>query len=187
MGAPNADNVRRTSSGGVRVAPIGTTAPADLVTAYAAGWLELGWLSEDGITETPNQDVTEFKGLGGVTVRKVISSSETTFQFTIIERNGPTWDLYYPGSTRTTAAGITTLIVKSPVADPRAFAFDVLDGAANHTRIEVPKGEISERGELVFKSDEMEAYQFTMTCYPAADGETYRKITNDAAVAVPAP
>jgi hypothetical protein len=185
MGAPNTSNVLVGLTGGVRVAPVGTTAPATSIATYAAGWTELGYISEDGITESNSSDATEIKAFqGGVTVRKVISSSETTFAFTIIETNKDVWALYYPGSTFATATGTTTATIKVPAADPRAFAFDVVDGA-RHYRILVPKGEISERGDLVYKNDEAVGYEFTMTCYPASDGTVMIKLSDDAAVAVP--
>lgn len=185
MGAPNTSNVTVGLTGGVRVAAVGTTAPTGPTGVYAAGWTELGYLSEDGITEANDSDTTEIKAWqNGATVRKVISSSETTFQFTVIETNKETWGLYYPGSTFATATGTTTATIKVPTADPRAFAFDVIDGD-KHLRIIVPKGEISERGDLVYKGDEAIGYEFTMTCYPASDGTVMVKLSDDAAVAVP--
>jgi hypothetical protein len=183
MGAPDVDNVRVGITGGVRVAAVGTTAPTDPSAAYDVGWAELGYLGEDGIEEAPNEDRKEIKAWqGGAIVRRVISSSEVTFKFTVIETNKDVWELYYPGSTLATATGVTTLTVKTPSPDPRAFAFDVIDGDI-HTRILVPKGEISDKGNLVYKNDEPVGYEFTLTCYPASDGTVMLKLTDDTAVA----
>lgn len=185
MGAPNTSNVTTGLTGGVRVAPVGTTAPTTPTATYTTGWTELGYISDDGITQAQNSDTTEIKAWqGGVTTRKIISSSETTFSFTVIETNKDVWALYYPGSTFATATGVTTATIKVPTADPRAFAFDVIDGA-KHYRFLVPKGEISDRGDLVYKGDEAIGYEFTMTCYPASDGTVMVVLTDDAAVAVP--
>lgn len=184
MGAPDVDNVRVGITGGVRVGAVGVTAPTTPTAAYAVGWKELGYLGEDGIEEAPNEDRSEIKAWqGGAIVRRVISSSETTFKFTVIETNADVWGLYYPGSDLATTTGVTTLTVKVPSPDPRAFAFDVIDGDV-HTRILVPKGEISDKGSLVYKNDEPVGYEFTMTCYPASDGTVMLKLTDDTAVAV---
>lgn len=177
--AKDTDNVRGLSAGSVWVAPTGTTAPTDPTAAFGVGYEELGWLGEDGIVEAFGFDTDDRRSVEGVLLRRVITGSEVTFNFRIEERNGPVWDLYYPGSERTTATGITTLIVNSPSADPRAFAFQIDDGAV-HTRILVAKGEITDRGDVEYKT---EGYEFTMTCYPADDGEVFRVLTDDPAVA----
>lgn len=183
----NTDNVRVAITGGVRVAPPGTALPTTPVATYNAAFDELGYLSEDGITEANSDDRTVIKAWqNGTTVRRVLSSTETTFAFTVIETNPVVWALYYPGSElAAVAAGDavhTTLTVKVPAADPRAFAFDVLDGDSAQ-RILVPKGEISERGDVVYKNDEPIGYEMTMTCYPDEDGVVMIKLTNDDAFA----
>lgn len=185
MGAPDVNNVRAGLTGGIRVAAVGTTAPTTAVATYAAGWAELGYISDDGITESLDTDVSEIKAWqDGATVRKITSKADLTFKFTVLETNKDVWSLWYPGSTIATATGTTTVTVKAPTPDPRAFAFDVTDGS-KHTRIIVPKGEISERGDLVYKNSEAVGYEFTMTCYRASDGTVAIKISDDAAVAVP--
>lgn len=193
MPAPNIDNVRVGLTGGVRTAPVGTTAPTDVGTAYGAGWVELGYLSEDGITRAEDTDVEEIPGWqNGTVVRRVVSSSTTTFAFTVIETNRPVWELQFPGSTFasvTPTGGTvqTTVTVRVPKSNPRAFAFDVVDGeiaagVPRTYRFVVPRGEVSERGDLVFRNGEPVGYEFTMTCYPASDGTVYTILTNDAAV-----
>jgi hypothetical protein len=177
--AKDTDNVRGMSSGSAWVNAVGSTAPVDPTSAFAAGWAELGWIGEDGITEAFGFDTDDRVSVEGVLLRRVITGSEVTFGFRIEERNGPVWDLYYPGLDRTTATGITTAIVKAPTTDPRAFAFQLDDGDI-HTRIVVAKGEISDRGDVEYKT---EGYDFTMTCYPASDGEVFRILTDDPAVA----
>lgn len=186
MAAPNSDNVRAGITGGVRVADSGTTAPTDATTAYAAGWRELGYLSEDGVTETNDADVTEFRAWqNGTVVRRYASGSSVTFGFTCIETNYDVLQLFYPGSTIATTGGNTTLTVKSPTPQRKAFAFDVVDGEST-VRIVVPRGEITERGDITYQNGEVTGYEFTLTAYPDADNTVMYKYFTDDAVAAPA-
>lgn len=175
----DSDNVRGLSAGSVWTGDLGVTAPTDPTAAFAIGWSELGWIGEDGVTEAFGFDTDDRRSVEGVVLRRVITGSTVTFGFRIEERNGPVWDLYYPGLDRTTATGITTAIVKTPTPNPKAFAFQLDDGDI-HTRLIVAKGEITDRGDVEYKT---EGYDFTMTCYPGSDGEVFRILTDDPAVA----
>lgn len=160
------DNVRVALTGAVYEAPKGTTAPTDSTSAYGAGWGDLGWLSDDGIEEDYNDDVKDIKAWqGGQTVRKVISGSEATYKFTCIETSARVLELYHKGSV--VAAGVIEVMTPSP--DERAFAFDVVDGDV-HERIIIPRGEVTERGAIQYKTDEAKAYELTITAYPDEDG-----------------
>lgn len=184
MAAPNVDNVTVAITGGARYSPVGTTAPTTPTAAYAAGWLEMGYISEDGITESGNVETTEIKAWqNGTTVRKVISAYDLVFKLTVITKDKDIWALWYPGSTIATAAGVTTTTVKAPTSDPKAFGFDVVDGA-KHERILVPKGEVTSRGDIVYKSDEPIGFELEITAYRASDGTVAIKLTDDAAMAV---
>lgn len=169
------DNVRVGLTGAVYTAPIGTTAPTDSSSSFAAGWEDLGWIDENGVTESYSDNVKEIKGWqGGATVRRVISSSEATLKFTAIESNPLVLELYHKGDT----VGSNKIEVHAPTPDERAFAIDVIDGA-NHLRLYVPRGEVTERGDIVYKSDDAVAYELTVTCYPDADGLVLVKFSDD--------
>lgn len=181
---PNSANVKVGITGGVRTAPVGTTAPTTPTAAYAAGWLELGYISEDGVTENFTTDTTDIKAWqNGVTVRTVISESDVTFQFTVIETTLTAWELFYPGSTFETATGVTTKTVKAPTPNPRAFAIDVVDGSVHYRKI-IPRGEVTERGEIVYVNDEPIGYNMTIKCYPDSAGTLYIELSDDPAVEV---
>ena len=169
------DNVRVALTGAVYTAAKGTTAPTNATTAFGAGWTDLGWISDDGVEEGYNDDVKEIKAWqGGATVRRVIASSEATLKFTCIESNPDVVELYHKGDT----VGSQKIEVHSPTPDERAFAFDVVDGLT-HMRIIVPRGEVTERGPIKYKTDEAVAYDLTVTCYPDADALVLIKYSDD--------
>jgi hypothetical protein len=189
----NTDNVRAGITGDVRVAPSGTTAPATPTATYAAGWKALGYISEDGVTFSNDSDTTEFNAWqDGAVVRRYISASSTTFSFTCLEFNYDVLRLFFPGSTMATADGVTTVTVKNPTSVQQAFSIDVIDGyLADGTtprvmRWIVPKGQLTERGDITFRNGEPVGFEMTVTAYPDSTQTTMLLLSNDPAIAVPA-
>ncbi|MCX4687227.1 hypothetical protein OG401_23465 [Kitasatospora purpeofusca] len=175
----NSNAVRVAITGAAYAAPKGTTAPTDATTAWPAAAVDIGWISDDGITESNSADTTEIKAWqGGATVRKVVSSSEMTFKFTAIETSKTTLELYHRGSKVTGTSGKAVLAIKAPGPDRRMFGFDVVDGTS-HIRIVIPDGEVTEVGDLTYKGDEALAYELTITAYPAGDGTVAIKFSDD--------
>lgn len=157
------------------VAPRGTTAPTSASATLNAAFKELGWLHEDGLVEAANADSAEIKAWDGTTVRKVMTSSEFTFQVKLLETNEHSLELYYSGSAVATDGGTGSKIdVKSPENDRRSFVFDVLDG--NHVaRVYIADGEVTERGDITYANGEPIAYDVTITAYPNSSGVSFIK------------
>ena len=61
-------------------APAGTTPPTDSATALPSAYKLLGYLSEDGLTNTTDTDTTEIKDANGTTVMKIITSYAESYQ-----------------------------------------------------------------------------------------------------------
>ncbi|MFJ9207496.1 hypothetical protein [Streptomyces sp. NPDC102264] len=175
----NANAVRVAVTGAAYVAPPKATLPTDATTGWDTAFTDIGWISDDGITETNSADTTEIKGWqGGQTVRKVISSSEMTFAFTAIETSKTVLELYHKGSKVVTASGKSVLAIKAPGPDRRTFGFDVIDGDS-HIRIAIPDGEVTETGNITYKGDQAVAYELTITAYPGPDGTVAIKYSDD--------
>lgn len=175
--ALNSSNVLVALTGAVYVAPVGTALPTTAVAAWNAAFVDLGYLSEDGITEAHDDETADIKAWqNGDVVRSMITGSSATYSFTLIETTAAGLGLYYKGSTITgTGDGPATVAVKTPVAQRHAFGFDVIDGL-NIVRWTIAEGEVSERGDITYKNDEAVAYELTVTAYPAANGVHTTKI-----------
>ena len=160
------------------VAPVGTTAPTDLTTAWPAAYKALGLVSEDGLTIGRDQDTDPKYDSYGSVVRVVKGNETRTFTLTVLEDNAVLFDLLNPGSTAATTTGVTTRTIKTAVSDPRAFGFQNQDGATIKSRLLIPKGEVTEVGETQRQGTELASREITITVYPAADGTLYKEITN---------
>lgn len=182
--AGDTDNPRVWLTADVYVAPLATAAPTTVAGALNAAWDPLGLLSEDGLTETRNQDRTDHYAWGGILVRSTRARMSRTFQVTALEDNQTVYELVNPGSTVNTAGGETTRTILTPTPDPRMFLFELVDGDITK-RIVIPRGEVSEVGDTVYSEGGIAMFPLTITVYPttflSVDNTWYLEITDDPA------
>lgn len=181
--AGDTDNPRIWLLGDVFVAPVGTTAPTTVSAALDDAFDALGLLSEDGLTESRDEDSTDHYAWGSILIRTVRSKHKRTFKVTALEDNPVVFDLVNPGSTATTASGVTTRTVKVPTSNPKAFVIQTKDGAVTRRRA-IAKGEVTEVGDIVSAEGDIEGKELTITVYPSSAGVLYTDITDDAQAAV---
>ena len=163
----------------VYVAPVGTSAPTDTTTALNVAYEALGLLSEDGMTESRDQDSTDFYAYGGILVRTVRSKFKRTFKVIALEDTPVVFDLVNPGSSASTAGGVTTRTVKVPsTPNPKAWVIETVDGTITRRRA-IPNAEVTELADINISDSEITAYEMTLTVYPDADGILYYDITDD--------
>lgn len=161
---------------GVWVAPKGSTLPADL-TAPADPLVELGWLSEDGISFDRSEDATTHRAYqGGTIVRRKKTSVEDSFSFQCLEETAEVLGLYYAGQTPVTSgtgeSAVATITVENQTAsDERAWVVDVVDGDVTK-RYVVPVGTVG-TGTVAHSNSSMTVYEFTVSIQG-----TYEVISN---------
>jgi hypothetical protein len=167
----NASNVRVALTGAAYVGPPASVLPATPEAMWGTGFVDLGYISEDGITEAHDDEVTEHKAWqNGAVVRTDITGSKATFSFTLIETTAAGVGLYYKGTPVTGEDdGPATVEIRTPSPDPRTFGFDVIDGL-EVIRTTIAIGQVTERGEIVYKNDEPVGYELTVTAYPDGEG-----------------
>ena len=161
----NYDNIRvfADEETAVSLAPKGTTLPTDLVTPLPAAFEEVGWLSEDGITEGRSTEVTKIKAFqGGKTVRSRPKSTERTLKFTALETKLQTLRAYYGGTiTPTTATGVTTYQEpESAGVTEFVCVVDKFDGDV-HMRKVYQLISVGERGDIQSNGDSGDFYEYT--------------------------
>lgn len=156
-------NVRVAVTGAVSVAPSGSTAPTNASTALDAAFKDLGYVSEDGVTETRDRTSDKIKAWqNAATVRTVVTDATVTYTFALIETKAETVELYY-GDTVDTLTG-SIVVDPSATGGRQAFVVDVIDGT-DLIRSYIPDGEITEVGDQVYASGEPIGYEVTITCY----------------------
>lgn len=178
----DAELARLGVTGALRTGPLGSTLPTSM-TPWAAPIVNLGYISDDGITESRSEDRTEFTSWQSLTpIRTEVTTRQVTFQTTLWETNWNTISLYYGvGIEDVTLDETGTIDVVifdekgKPKRDLRVFGIDVVDDIYARRAI-IPYGEVTERGDIVYKSDTLIGYEVTLTAYAGADGVSVRRM-----------
>ena len=64
--------------GSIFRAPIGTALPTDATTALNVAFVGMGYVSEDGVTNSTDMEMENIKAWGGDTVLNVLTSKDDT-------------------------------------------------------------------------------------------------------------
>lgn len=163
--ATSSANVRVAVSGEVLVGLTSATAPTGTGGA-TTGFTGLGFVSEDGVTETRDRSADDIKAWqNAATVRTVITDASLTYSFTLIETKKETVELYYGTTVTEAASDGSFVVVPANTGGRKSFIIDVVDGA-ELIRTYIPTGEVTEVGDRVYASGEPIGYEVTITAYP---------------------
>jgi len=163
--ALDAANVAVAVTGSVKYAPIATAIPNDAYEALNVAFLDVGYISDEGVTEshgTETNDIVAWQN--GAVVRRVRTSHVLTYQFTMLETNTASMSLFY--DTYSSSGGTTgTATVTGVEHDEQRFVIDVVDGTDN-IRIVLPNAQITELGEVSYVNGDAIGRPITVTAYP---------------------
>lgn len=163
--ANNASEVRVAVDGAVRTAPLGTTAPTS-VDATWTGSSDVGYISEEGITESNNITVEKRRAWQrNAVVRTVVTEGETTFQFTMIQTTSATLAEYYGIEVADIDTDEGSFVSDPGVEKPRkSYVLDFIDGD-ELVRKYIPDGQVTETGDVTYVSQDIISYPVTITAY----------------------
>lgn len=166
-------NVNVAVTGGVAFAPTATTAPVDASTALPVDWLQVGYISDDGVVETRERSTSNIVAWQNAdVVRTVTTESSISVQFTAIETNPNSIQLYYGSEVDTTDGSVS--IVPADSGGRRSIVVDYVDGD-KFVRLYLPEAEVTEVGDLTLASGDPVGYDVTLTGYPSASGFSAKK------------
>lgn len=152
-----AANVLIGANGRILDAPSGTTLVTDATTGLDAAFIDVGYISDDGLTEHLGTTTNKIKNWEGSTVREVQTEHELTYKFVMIETNDESQRIYYGSDP---ADGIEA------VQGVRgSWALEVFDGDVV-IRVIVPDGQVTARGDVLYRNDQATAREVTISCYP---------------------
>jgi len=162
MMSKDADQVKVGVDGVISSADLGSTAPTTVDGVLDAAFTDLGYVSEDGVTETHDRTQEMIRAWQNAqVVRTVTTEGTTTFSFTLLQTSADVVAEYYGG---------TVAVDGSIVTDPsderphRAYVIDIVDGT-DKIRKYIPDGQITEVGDIVYANGEPIGYEVTLMAY----------------------
>lgn len=189
IGAPD----QAGATGAILHADVGTTLPtiANVFSPDAAWRSNFDgneYVSEDGLTLAPSISTNEIKDWSGATVRRVLSAFDGKISWQMLSTNEEAMKIAF-GDKNVTATAATTGHGKlletglgAHLPDRQSFIFLMKDGDAKMA-IVVPDGQITEVGEVAFKSNDAIKWPVTLSCYPDSSGQSIYIWTDDGQVA----
>lgn len=159
--ATSATNVRAGLSVVVYSAPVGTTAPTTIAASFAAGWIDLGYTTDDGIEITPSQDVKDIKAHQSLfPIRSISTGRKFEIKFTAMEGKSDVFKLAFGGGSFAVATSTATYTpAAASTVNEMALAIEMTDGS-NTDRWIFPRTLVTDVQAIALKKDE--AMQFGM-------------------------
>ena len=170
-------NAKPAVGGGVHVAPIGTTLPTDATTALAAAFESLGYISEEGVTNSTTRETASIKEWGGADVLNPQTSFSSTYKMTFLDSADLNVLKAVFGASNvsgTLATGIT-VNVNSKELDEQSWAIDMVLQSGALERDIIPSGKITEVGDVQYVADDAVMFEVTITTHPDSSGNNAYK------------
>jgi hypothetical protein len=166
MAGYNGDNIstaKTRATGMIFIAPIGTAVPTDASTALDKAFKSLGYISEDGLTNSVEVETLDVKEAGGSTAASIIISRDEKYSFTALETNSDVLKVAYgEDNVKVGADGAISVTHNMADSDEYVYVAEVLLRGNKVLRKVIPRGKRTELGDVVYKSGEAISYEITI-------------------------
>ena len=114
----------------VYAAPLGTALPTSATASLNVAFVDLGWVSEDGVTNSLSRETTKHRAWGGEVVKVTQDNYTETITLTLLESSAEVLGVVY-GTDNVTESGDTLTVESIRLAMDRAARRVVLEGTAS--------------------------------------------------------
>lgn len=151
--------------------------PEDASTALT-GFLEGGYISEDGVTKTVDASDDNILAWGGDTVRTVRTEHTLSYSFTFIESSNVNVLKLIYGDENVTVDGSGNISVKesSKLQDRKAFVIETFDGDKKLREV-IPNAQLAMSGDITYVHSDVVRYECTLTAFPDPADPNFKAYT----------
>lgn len=187
MGKADAANVSTAKpkvGGAIYSAPLGTVLPVNAITELGPTFVGLGYISEDGLVNNNTPSSENIKAWGGETVAVVETEKEDTFTYKLIEATNPDVLKEVYGQDNVTGTLETGIAIKanSTPLEEHVLVVDMVLKGGILKRIVIPRGKVSEVGEISYADADAIGYETTITAISDTEGNTHYEYIQKAPV-----
>lgn len=161
--------------GAVYSAPLGTALPTDATTKLDDAFKALGYISEDGMTNSNSPESENIKAWGSVVVSSVQKEKTDTFKYMLIEALNVDVLKEVYGSDNVSgdlSSGIAIKANSKELPHHCLVIETVLKGGVLK-RIVIPSGKVTAIDEITYNDGSVLGYGTTVTAFPNAADDTH--------------
>lgn len=175
--ATNVSTGKPNISGAVYRAPLGTAVPTDATTALSADYVCLGYVSEDGLENDNEMDVSAIKAWGGMIVYRSLNELNDNFKLKLIESENPDTLKAVYGDANVSVGVDNSIDIDIKAEDPveAVWVFELALRNSRAKRIVIADGAVTEREAITYNDSDAIAYGITVSAYPDSTGSTHKE------------
>lgn len=162
--------------GAVHRAPKETAVPTDATTALPEAFKNLGYISDDGLSNENTASSEDIKAWGGDVVMSPQTEKPDKFKFTLIEATNIEVLKSVYGDTNVEGTSIEsglTVKANSKELETCVWAVDMVFKDGVLKRVIIPCGKITEVGEISYQDGKAVGYEVTLSASPDSSGNTH--------------
>ena len=167
-------------AGAVYRAPVGTPLPTSASATLNGAFVDMGYISEDGVTNTNGPTTQSVKDWGGQTVLVVTTEKPDTFKIKFLESlNSNVLETVYGEDNVTVDAvnGTIAVAANSDELGEYSYVIDMAQRGGTLKRIVIPCGTLSALADVVYKGSEAVGFETTLSAMPDSSGNSHYDYT----------
>ncbi len=184
MSAGTAANVttgKRRVDGGIYIAPTSTALPTDASATLANTFVNVGYVSEEGVKHNVSRTTQDIKEWNGDVVDSSTTEFKNEWKIKFIESlNVDVLKLVFGESNVTVTNNKIKVTINSKELEEHAIVIDMAAKGGKLQRIAIPRGKITAIGEINHKANEAVAFDTTISTFPDTNGNYEYEYTDPA-------